>query len=354
MKEIPVPASAEQQQRVAASCKRLCTFLSVLFYIFTAVAVLSLVGVIVTVIVFEFKNGMSGVLCYALTGGFAGGSALGGCLAFLFAHLLHSADDRRLDYLERCDSPYSFFVGEGTLATFTETELILHGEGENALSVHIPYGEARFFSVCSRRAPREKGEWCVVIELPARYLAKKNHPVPAEEKILVQADRKERLLQTLSLRNLTLLGEQKEASHKKKFTLKAKYLLPMSEKRRRALVLGGIGFVAAAAGIPLAIIWEPTVGSILAVIGIFVLGRATASFLRAKSVLQFYEEGLFWRDQNGMDRIFLKWEEIERIFRGKEGSLEVRCMYGSYHLPDIAGAFEYLKEIRPEKCADRP
>lgn len=353
MKEIPVPASAEQQQRIAASCKRLCTFLSVMFYIFTAVAVLSLIGVIVTVIVFEFKDGMSGTLCYVLAGSFAGGAALGGGLAFLFAHLLHIADDRRLDYLERCDSPYSFFVGEGTLATFGENELILHGEGENALSVRVPYGEARFFSVCSRRAPREKGEWCVVIEMPARYLAKKNHSVPPGETILVQADRKERLLQTISERGLTLLGEKKEELHKKKFTLKAKYLLPMSGKRRRALVLCGIGAVAAVAGIPLAIFWEPAIGSILTVIGIFVLGRSTVSFVRAKSVLQFYEEGLFWRDRNGIDRFFLKWEEIERIFREKEGFLEVRCMYGSYHLPDIAGALEYLREIRPEKCAEQ-
>lgn len=343
--------SLSEQKKILAAYKRRSALWSALFYIFTAVAVAGLLGAVVVVLVFEFKDGFSSALSYILLGSFAAAALVGAPAACLFARLLSVADEKRLDFEERCDSPYSFYVGEGTLATFGEDGLVVHG-GPQSKRICVPYAEARFFSVCTRRAPREKGDWCVAIELPARYLTKDKR---SAEKILVQADAKERLFSALAACSLPLLGEKKGEGKGKKFTLKAKFLLPVPQKRRRALLFGILGAAAAAGGIAAAF-WNAAVGSILTVIGLFAATRSFLAFARAKGELSFYEEGLFWKDPNGSDRIFLKWDEIERVSRGteKEGrGWEIRCAYGAYNIPDVAGAYEYLQEKFPQKCDAR-
>ncbi len=354
MKEIPVPASAAQQQKTVSSLKRRSKFFSVCFYLFLALAVAGFLGAIVSVIVFEFNRKMSDTLCYILLGGCLGGGAVFGGASYLFSRFLTDTDRVRLDFSERCDGENSFYVGEGTLATFERDSLLLHGDDGNSKKIRVPYSEIRVFSVCTRRAPREKGEWSVVIEIPARYLAK-GGKAEKDEKVLVQTDAKERLYRTVQVSGLTLLGEENKPKEAHKYALKAKFFVPVAEKRRRSLIMAVIGFAVAAAGIPVAIFWNATAGSFLSVIGFFMGIRSVAAYIGAKSVFSAYEEGLYWKDANG-ERIFLKWEEVESVSRTEVNGaplLKVQCIYGAYHLPDISGAYEYLEGFRPEKCGEK-
>ncbi len=350
LKIIPVPASAEARAKLLSSLRRKSALVNVFFYIFLALSVAGFLGAIVTVIVFEFKDGMDPTLSYILIGSLLGGGAVSGGLSYLFSRLLGSLDGARLDFAERCDSEQSFYVGEGTLATFEEDSLLLHGDDGSGRPIRIPYAEVRLFSVCTRTVPREKGEWSVVLELPARYLSKSGK-ADAGEKVLVQTDAKQRLLDTISAHGLALLGERQAPPSGKKYTLKAKYFVPVADKRRRAVIMAVIGVAAVGGGIG-AIFWNATVGSFLAVIGMFFALRGIMDFRGAKSLFSVYEEGIFWRDANGTDRIFLKWEEVVSVSREKVGgtpALKVQCAYGAYHLPDIDGVYEYLKETVPEK-----
>ncbi len=345
-----IPASAEARRKIMASDRRKCTVCNVFFYLFLALVVAGFLGAVVTVIVFELKDGMPAKLCYLLLAAFLGGGAVSGAVCCLLSRLLSRADLERLDFAERCSSERSFYVGEGTLATFGE-DLVLHGDTGEGKRIRIPYSEVRLFSVCTRRAPKEKGEWSVVLELPARYLAK-GGKAEQDEKVLVQTDAKERLYRTIEECGLSLLGEEKKPPEKHKFSLKTKYYVPVADKRKKALLLTVIGAVLAAAGIPVAILWNITAGSFLSCIGAFMAIRGLTSFRSAKSVLAVYEEGIYWKDANG-ERIFLKWEEIESVTRTQVGdtpAVKLQCIYGAYHLPDIAGAYEYLAETHPDKC----
>ncbi len=351
MREVPIPADATERDKILRAYQRKNATYSVFFYIFLALSVACFLATIVTVIVFEFNEKMHGTLCCILLGAFLGGGIATALLAFLFSRLLTAADRERLDFSERCDSEYSFYVGEGTLATFEADSLLLHGDNGGSKTVRIPYAEVRVFSVCTRRAPREKGEWSVALELPARDLVRSGK-AENDEKILVQTDAKERLYRVISERGLPLLGEDISPRKNRRYVRKTKFFVPIPDKRRKYLIMTIFGFAIAAAGIPTAIYWNITVGSFLSVIGLFMGMRCLSSFLSAKSVFSVYEEGIFWKDAAG-ERMFLKWEEIDRIVRNKLQStpvLTVRCIYGDYHLPDIAGVYEYLSETQPDKC----
>lgn len=350
MREISVPVQAEKRGKIQRAYARKCRTYSVFFYGFLALAVAGFLGAVIVALVYELKENVSDALFGILLGSFLGGGALTGALSYLFSRLLTGCDRARLDFSERCDSDRSFYVGEGTLATFEEDHLLLHGDKGDTKKIRIPYAEIRLFSVCTRRAPKEKGEWSVVLELPARYLAKSGK-AEAGETILVQTDAKERLYTAIRERGLTLLGEDRSPKENHRYVLKTKYYVPISDKRKRALVMMIVGFLAAAAGIPVAF-WNVTVGSFLAVIGMFFGLRSLSAFLGAKSVFSVYEEGIFWKEAGG-ERIFLKWEEVGSITREAVENvpvLKVRCIYGAYHLPDIAGAYEYLKDFRPDAC----
>ena len=74
-------------------------------------------------------------------------------------------------------------------------------------------------------------------------------------------------------------------------------------------------------------------------------------------MLAFYEEGLCWRDSGRAeaDRFFLKWQEVERMTIEKvqdKRYLAAVCAYGTYHIPEVAGAYEYLQKFRPELCEE--
>ena len=79
------------------------------------------------------------------------------------------------------------------------------------------------------------------------------------------------------------------------------------------------------------------------------------AFAKAKGALSFYEEGIYWQESGRAetDRFFLKWSELVRVkLETVEGKhyLAAECAYGSYHIPEVAGAYDYLKEFRPELC----
>ncbi len=351
MREVPVPDSAEKREKIKRAFQRKSTTYSAFFFIFLAISVAAFLGAIISVIVFEFKGDLSASLAIILLSSFLGGGMVCGGAAYLFSRLLSAADLMRLDFSERCDSEKSFYVGEGTLATFGNGELLLHGDKGGAKDIRIPYAEIRLFSVCTRRAPKEKGEWSVVFELPARYLAKSGR-AEKDEKLLVQTDAKERLYRVIEEEGLILLGEERTAQKNRRYALKTKFYVPVPSKRRRALVMMILGFAVAAGGIPAAIWWNVTAGSFLAAIGLFLGLRSLSNFLAAKSVFAVYQEGIYWKEESG-ERIFLKWEEVTAVTRTHAGDtpvLKVECPYGAYHLPDIAGVYEYLQENYPEKC----
>lgn len=352
MKEIPIPAAPEAQQKKLRTIRRTCRFLGILTVACAALAIACLLGVFISVIVAEFDRGVS-TLCYYLAGGFGGGAVLFALLAFLVGKLSGRAELRMADFAERCDGEDSFFVGEGTLATFEEGRLRIHGEGKGT-EIFIPYAEIRAFSVCARTLPREKGEWSVVLEIPRRYLMKEGAYAPDDPPALVQTELKERLLSTLEKFGIELLGERRPADMPmgKRFKPLKKYYLPDKKRRNRSLLCGGLGLVLIVAGIPVAF-YNLTAGIVLAVFGAFLLVRALIAFVQARSMFAVYQEGVYWRESVRRESVFLKWEEIEHIREGEHKGfpiLTVHCAYGDYHFPKIGDAWEHLSEQHGEKC----
>lgn len=355
MKEIALPASREAQQKKCASLRRTDLFLSVCVILFAGLAVLLALGVFVAVIVFEFRSDLENTLLYILVGAFAGG-AIGlalGAFGLNVAGRRHR--DKELDFRERCDGAESFFVGDGTLLTFGESGVVIHGENSpQKAEIRVPYEAMRFFSVCTRRAPREKGEWSVVFEIPARFLVKGGKGKADEKPALVQADAKPRLFASLDRRGLEVIGER-SGGEEKKFTRLAQFHLPDRKKRRGALLMLLFCGVLAVAGVLIGVFWQPVVGAVVGAAGLFLGAKSVSTFVRAKGTLGVYEEGLFWRDTNRVDSVFLKWDEIVRVERIEGegiGLYRVQCPYGAYHFPAVAGADEVLREKCPEKFGD--
>lgn len=355
MKEIALPATRERQRKKCASLRRTGRFLSVGIVLCAVFAILLILGLFITVIVFEFKGFADGTLFYSLLGSFAGGGILLALAAFGLNVLARRHRQSELDFRERCDGEASFFVGDGTLATFEETGVCIHGENaaDPQKEIRVPYSAMRFFSVCTRRAPREEGEWSVVLEIPARYLAKEGRAKADERPALVQTDAKPRLFRTLEERGLALIGERQSGGNAK-FSPRAKFFLPNKKKRRSALLTLCVCGALIVAGVFVGVFWQVVAGALLGAVGLVWAGRAFFSFTRAKGMLGVYEEGLYWRESNRVDSVFLKWGEIERIARETAEGFEfyrVQCAYGAYHFP-VAGSFAYLKEAHPEKFGE--
>lgn len=354
MNEIPVPATREERERRAAALRRRRNFCGVCFYTAAAVAIASLVALLVILIVFELQSRTSDPLFAALAGSFGGAVVLFALLAFAFTRLLTAAEFALSDYIERCDSEYSFFVGEGTLAVFEKEGLRLHGDvilpvrgkrKDNLREVKIPYRDVRIFAVCTRKRPREKGEWSAVLEIPSRYLNPKT-----DEKLLIQADLKERLKRAARERGLLIGGEQANGSPQK-FQKKSEEFArdPDAKKYLLFLILSAAVFCA---GIAAAFLWEPSIGAVISVAGGFFVSRNAFSFAAAKKRIALYEEGLYYRDKRG--GMFFKWEEIEKITRDAEENapvLRLTFAYGDCAIPAVGGAYEEIEKLHPEKIA---
>lgn len=328
---------------------------SVSGWIFVALTVCGLIGLLVGLILLGIGN-FNETLLFILCGSFLGGIVVFGFSAFGAMRLSTKFEKRESDFLERAESENSFFVGEGTLATFGETALRIRGTaagGKREKTVTVPYREMRFFSVCTRRSPKEKGEWIVVLEIPLKYLAKDGKAKRQESPALIQTEGKPRLYETLKLRGLTLLGELPSETAGKKFERLRSFVLPDSERRKKALAFAVFGALLLAGGALAAIFWNTTVGSVIAVVGAYLAIQGGMNYVRAKSVFSVYREGIFWKERTQIDNMFLKWEEIVRVtpFQ-KEGLpfLKAECLYGAYEFPDVNGAYEFIKENFPDRC----
>ncbi len=343
-----IPASRKQRLRRAKTLALRNAATGVGAFVSAILAVLALFGIVVLLFVYEFRK-MDVSLFTVLLGSFAVGTLSLALLAFFLMRLNAHAEARRLDFLERCDSPESFFVGEGTLMTFTDDGVVIHGEkGDH---VRIPYAKIRFFCVCSRKRAHERGEWTVVIEMPASYLAKvgSGH----EGNALIQTDLKDRLLETIAAHGKELLGEKRKAGKAGKagrFRVREMFFMPNPRLRRRAAIIIAGGCVLIVGGVLVAVFFEVWLGVVLVLFGIFLLVRGIFSYFRARALLGFYEEGIYWMAAGRTDSLFLKWEEIEKLSRNEqEGVFLAHCPYGVYHFPCPAGSWEFIEENYKEK-----
>lgn len=351
MEDTKVP---DEKQKASFKHKRV--FCAVLTYASAILALACLIGIVVSVLMLNFgaRSERKDLILYILSGSFAGGAGLFALCTYLFSKLTSAVSQKELDFRERLDGEESFFVGEGTLLTFGEKGVTLHGEEEEKYeSVFVPYEETRYISVCTRRRAKEKGTWCVAIEMPVKYLTKKGEKAD-DEKVLVQADAKNRLYQTLEKHRLTLLGEKRDGkTEDKKFKAVKKFFLPNDKKRRSAIITLVIGILLAGGSAPLGIYYSAPVGALMGAAGLVFLARGAWGFVRAKAVFGVYEEGVFWRESNGRESLFLKWEDIESVVPEEKNGYPVlafKCSYGSYAIPAVKGAYECVKELKEEKC----
>lgn len=345
--EKTIPETYEKQQKRAKILTHVRRAVSIFAISSAVLAIALLIGAVVLCFLLEFTS-VQEELLFILMGSFVAGTLLFAVAAYFLMKAAEAAQKRRNDFLERCDSEASFFVGEGTLATFGEDSLVLHAEGKEPIAV--PYGEMRFLSVCTRRAAAERGEWSVVLSIPVRYLTKgKKDDAP----VLVQTEMKPRLLAVLKERGLALGGELPAGEKNRRFKAEKKFFLPHAKKRRNALLLLGAGILLAAACVPLWIFLDETFGAIAGMVGLILLGKGIHSLVRARAMLGIYPEGLFWRDTERTENVFLKWEEIGGLLaEEREGLpvLAVHCEYGAYRFPLPAGAWEYLEKRVPALC----
>lgn len=336
--------------------KRKRIFCAVLTYASAILALACLIGIIVSVLMLNFgtRSAHKDFILYVLTGACVGGAALFALLTYLLSKLMNAVAQKELDFRERLDGEESFFVGEGTLLTFGEKGVTLHSEtGSKSEPVFVPYEETRYISICTRRRAREKGSWCVAIEMPVKYLVKKGEETSGD-KVLVQADAKDRLYKALEKHNLTLLGEErKEGQQDKKFVPVKKFSLPNRKKRRNAILTLAVAILLAGGSVPLGIFFSASVGALMGAAGIVLLLRGAWNFIRAKAVFGVYEEGIFWRESSGHESLFLKWEDIESVTPEEKNGFPVitfKCSYGRYAIPAVRGAYESIKELKEEKC----
>ncbi len=337
--------------------RRVCGIFGWIFGI-TAFCAMIASAVLLVIVGVSARNTGRDFIFASVAAGLIVGAIVFGLFAYWLFQCASRAEKKEKDCAERIDSEDSFFVGDGTLATFTKEELRLHAAApqKGSKTIRVPYAEIRLFSVCTRRAPKEKGEWSAVLEIPVKYLAKSGKAEKGEPPALIQTDGKERLYACLEKYGLTLVGERPprgEAEKAEKFTLLKKFVIPDRKKRKTSAVIAAVGLAAVIAGGAIAFTLSSSVGSVLAVFGIFFAAKFTYNFFRAKSSLSVYREGLYWSEENRAERVFLKWEEIIKISaEEKDGLRFVRaeCPYGAFRFPDAGGVYEEIERVFPEKC----
>ena len=330
-------------------------------------ALLLVIGAVVCLVMLGLGDQNFYLLGFLALGGMLGAAALGGVGFALFRAFVRAEDEER-DLLERADSEESFTVGEGTLATFTEDALVLHGQDREKRErrIRVPYKEMRFFSVLVRHAPREKGEWRVLFEIPSHYLSKKPHK--GEPPALIETQGKERLKACIAAHDLVLLGETPAPSDKGKRAAKPekpqreqRFVLPDAEKRRRQFPFLLLGAGLLVGGIVVAILANRTIGIVLSCFGVYLLIHGAVGYVRARTELVLFREGIWDKKATRAESSYLTWEEIESVsfFGGREGTdktpeekpaLILTCAYGDHGFTPVKEAYDYLLAHHPEKC----
>ena len=341
--------------------------LTVLAWTAAILALLLVIGAIVCLVMLGLGSENFYLLGFLALGGMLGAAALGGVGFALFRASVKAEDEER-DFFERADGEESFTVGEGTLATFSEDALVLHGQDRQKKErrIRVPYKEMRFFSVLVRHTPKEKGEWRILFEIPAHYLSKK--PQKGEPPALIETQGKERLKACISSHGLALVGETPAPSAEGEKGVKPqkpkkeqRFVLPDAEKRRRQLpflVLGAGLFVV---GIAVAVLVNRTIGIVLSCFGVYLLLHGAVGYARARTELILLDAGIWDKKATRAESSFLTWEEIECVFfsEGREGTdktpeekpaLILTCAYGDHGFTPVREAYDYLLAHHPEKC----
>lgn len=342
-----IPESKEERLSVAKKLSFARTATGIAAVAIAIVAVLLVVGVVVATFLLEFGKGKES-LALILIGSFTAGAILFALAAFALGKHNLTQEKRERDFLERCEGEECFFVGEGTLLSFGEEGISLFDAEHKRPPVSVPYARLRFFYVCNRRAAKEKGEWSLVIEIPAQYILKDKSGPPA----LVQTDLKPRLKEALEARGLPVIGE--EPSEKKgKFEPLKKFYAADGKRQKTAIAVLAIGALLSLAALPVAFLLDPAAGAVLGVLGVFVLLRGGFAMRKARTMFGVYREGIFFRSYtDSYESAFLKWDEIERL-EGSGGFLTAHCAYGDYRFPLVRSVWEYLSENFPEKTKEK-
>ncbi len=288
-------------------------------------------------------------LYVSLIGGFAAGIAAFGLIGVGCMKLASKWLFEERDEAERAISEDSFFAGEGTVATFRDAGMVLEA---GSVAVTVPYPELRAFAVCTRTRPREKGEWSVAIEIPAKYLSKKK--TKNEPPVYAQFDYKPRLLDRLAFRGIAVGGEKK-GKGKGRFRRLETFALPDRRKRRNALLTALVGAAVAAVGVGLAFTSLSTLSAVMVALGLLVAARSTVRFVQSKFLLAVYREGIFKREENGLGA-FYKWEElvsVTRVAKDGEQSIRLDFGYGELLCPEADGFYDFVARNYPQKTEKR-
>lgn len=343
----------KESDRIHAKRKRF----NILLWVDIALSIVCMIGFLVILIMMGLNAADIALLSY-LCSGFIGGALLFGLFGMLLYRYVDKIAGLELDALEREDNRYSFHIGEGTLATLDEKELRIHG-GSESRPIRIPYFDVKFYSVCSRKTPREKGTWNVLVEIPAHYLKKREEH--GLKPILIQMDAKERLYARIRELGFELLGEEPklQGQSNEKFKPMKKFVKPDEGQRGKTIVLMILGFLFIVGGmlvfllLPDKFSQATTIGAIVVVLGVYFGIRAIVAYVKAKAIFAVYREGVYFRN-SGIEAAFLKWEEIldiEMFVRDYGSVLRANCLYGKYDFPVFEGSYEYIAETFPEKVS---
>ena len=330
-------------------------------------ALFLVIGAIFCLVMLGLGNQNFYLLGFLALGGMLGAAALGG-VGFALFRASVKAEETERDFSERADSEESFTVGEGTLATFSEDALVLHGQDREKKErrIRVPFKEMRFFSVLVRHAPREKGEWRILFEIPAHYLSKK--PQKGEPPALIETQGKERLKACISSHGLSLVGETpapaaegEKGAKPRKPQKEQRFVLPDAEKRRRQFPFLLLGAGLLVGGIVVAVLANRTIGIVLSCFGVYLLIHGGVGYCRARTELILLDTGIWDKKATRAESSYLTWEEIESVsfFEGREGTdktpeekpaLILTCAYGDHGFTPVKEAYDYLLAHHPEKC----
>ncbi len=317
-----------------------------------ALVVLCFIGLVVAVIMAEVsrEDAARVSVCYIISFSCMGGLFVGIGGAVLFFKLGERFRAQEADARERADSEESFFIGEKMLFTFREGEGYIHAEdgSEEFRAVSVPYSELKFYTVNLRRSPKKKGEKSVLVAIPAYVLSKKKADKGAKPTLLMM-EHKPRLMDCMQKRGVQLISADDDSPLPK--PQKVMHIRSGRSKKPMSLFFGIVLIVG---GILLAIFGGQMqmIGYLLLVFGIFSSTRGVIGLVRGGSGFTVYEDGIFWKEENRFESMYLRWSELigySRISHEKQYFVEFSCAYGEYYYPDTEGLYETLVSRFPEK-----
>ncbi len=334
--------------------KRKNAVVHVFSWVAIGLVLLGFIGLIVCVLVAEFtEDAARSTACWFGALGSMGGVLLGLGGSLLLFRLGEKLRLKEADARELACSECTFFIGEKTMVTFEEKGLKIHAEegAQGTFSpVLVPFTDVCFYTVSLRRSPRAKGERSVLLQVPARYT---NKDAKKDEKpSLISMEYKQRLLDTIEKFGVKLArvenDSQMPAPHKL-FEVKGE-----NRKGKGNLISTVLGGLLLLAGVLIAVLGKEiaTLGYVLGVLGVIALARGVMGLVRGGSAFIVYEDGVFWKEENKFESVYMRWTEVENFARMKHEKhyfVRFTCAYGAYYYPDANGLYDFLAERFPEK-----